>query len=177
MGLPEDFLSTMQHSVAVIAIGPSSLRNQGYAGVIDAAREFLTKCDLAAFRCHTEEEFRSKLDNTTENLIVALPKRARSWGVARKAINLFLRDSLYNRYLAESYRLLSIENWLEIPLDSAVARGLRKLARRREIPAWPGLKKLSGDVSAQLQLFAQNIAVRRGLARVHLDIYLWLQER
>jgi hypothetical protein len=29
MGQPEGFLSTMRRSVAVMAIGPSSLRNQG----------------------------------------------------------------------------------------------------------------------------------------------------
>jgi hypothetical protein len=177
MGLPEDFLPTMQRSVAVTAIGPSSLRNQGNAGVINAAREFLAKCDLGAFRCHSEEEFKSKLDNLTKDLIIALPKGARSWGAARKAMNLFLRDALYNQYLAQNYRLHSIENWLEIPLDSLVAKGLKKENNRQALPAWPGLKRLSSAVSAQFQLFALDVAIRKGFARVHLDIYIWLKER
>ena len=145
--------------------------------MIDAAREFLAALDLAVFNCGTEKKFKSELDNATNGLMLSLPKTARSWGAARKAINLFLRDALYNRYLAETCLLNSIETWLEIPLDSAVARGLKKLGTRGELPFWPGLKKLSPSISSKFQLFAQDIALKRGLARVHLDIYLWLQER
>ena len=53
MGSPHDFYGTMQRSVAVTAIGPSSLRNQGASGVIDAAREFLAKLDLSGFNAGT----------------------------------------------------------------------------------------------------------------------------
>jgi len=177
MGLPHDFYGIMQRSVAVTAIGPSSLMNQGASGVINAAQEFLALLDLSVFSTGVKLYFRSQLDTATDSLLLALPKNAQNWGTARKAVNLFLRDALYNHYLATKYNLHRIENWLEIPLDSAVARGLKKLGNRAELPVWPGLKKLSSEISAQFQSFAQDIAKERSLARVHLDIYLWLEER
>lgn len=177
MGLPRDFLPTIRRSVAVTALGPSSLRNQGAKGVISASREFLALLDLSTFMTADEDRFCAQLDSTSERLRKALPKGAQNWGASRKALNLFLRDALYNYYLATEYRLHRIENWLEIPLDSAVARGLKKLRGGERLQEWPGLKKLTPYVSAQFQALAMDIAKSRGLARVHLDIYLWLEER
>lgn len=177
MEFPDDFLRIMQRSVAVTAIGPSSLRNQGAPGVIAAAREYLATLDLSIFGTGDDRHFRSQLDIDTTSLLQALPKKAGHWGAARKAANLFLRDALYNHYLASAYNLPRIEAWLEIPLDSAVARGLSKECGKAELPVWPGLKGLTPSISSQFQLFAESIAKKRGLARVHLDIYLWLKER
>jgi len=177
MSLSDDFLCVLQRSVSVRAIGPSSLRNQGTPGVIDAVREFLNKNDLTRFSIGTKRDFFNHLNRTTYRLVRAMPARARNWGAARKAINLFLRDALYNQFLASAYSLQKIEHWLEIPLDGAVARGLKKSGRRGELPLWPGLKKLTPPISAEFQAFAERLAVTRGLARVHLDMYLWLEER
>lgn len=174
---PDDFLRTMQHSVAVRAIGPSSLRNQGSPGVIDAARKFVANLDLSRISTGVEREFLSQLDKTTDRLLQAMPMKARNWGAARKAVNLFLRDAFYNQYLTTEFDLRRLESWLEIPLDGAVARGLKKIGDRGELPDWPGLKKLTPSVSSQFQSFAEGIAKNRGIARVHLDIYLWLEER
>jgi len=177
MGLPRDFLRTMQRSVAVTAIGPSSLRNQGASGVIIAARDFLSVLDLSLFDNSIYRNFLLQLDGTTDRLILALPKKAQNWGAARKAVNLFLRDAFYNTYLTSKFNLPRIESFLEIPLDSAVAKGLKKLDKRGELPLWPGLKRLTPSIGSQFQSFAEIIARKRGLARVHLDIYLWLEER
>lgn len=177
MGFPDDFLRIMQRAVAVTAIGPSSLRNQGASGVIVAARDFLSVLDLSLFDIGINRKFLLQLDRTTNRLILSLPKNAQNWGAARKAVNLFLRDAFYNTYLASKYKLPRIESSLEIPLDSAVAKDLKKLDKFGEIPAWPGLKRLTPTISSQFQSFAEKIARKRGLARVHLDIYLWLEER
>jgi hypothetical protein len=177
MTLSDDFLPTIQRYVAVTAIGPSALRNQGDKGVIDAAREFLSKPRiLYAFNIKTEGEFRSQLNMATDQLTKALPKKAQSWGASRKSLNLFLRDAFY---LADCYRLSSIEHWLELPLDSAVASGLTKKAAelKLELPSWPGLKRLIPSMSSLFQSFAEDVAKKRGQARVHLDMYLWLEER
>ncbi|MCX6563852.1 MAG: hypothetical protein NTU60_09635 [Candidatus Aminicenantes bacterium] len=178
---PKGFLSTVQQYVAVTAIGPSSLRNQGASGVIDTAREFLTNLDLNDFVVKQRAGFDTVLDSKTNRLRKDFPKKAQNWGAARKAINLFLRDSLYNRYLAERYQLDIIEPWLEIPLDSKVAKGLMRESRKLKIPikspVWPGIKNLSIEVSSQFQSLANEIARKKGLARIHLDIHLWLEER
>ena len=110
-------------------------------------------------------------------LLDSLPIKNRPWGAARKAINLFLRDALYNQYLSKQFKLQSIESWLEIPLDSAVAKGLKLQSNRDELPRWPGLKNLEANVSEGFQVFASKRANLKKVARVHLDMYLWLDNR
>jgi len=84
-------------------------------------------------------------------------------------------DALYNQYLNREYKLSSIEQWMEIALDSKVSKGLRK--RYEGLPRWPGLRHLTHDVSDQYQECAERLAERVGISRVHLDIMLWLENR
>ena len=174
--MPASFISTMQRRVATVAIGPSTLRGQG-KGVIQATQDFLARLSLARIPASGEARFRVWLDRQTESLLDALPIKNRPWGAARKAINIFLRDALYNRYLAHRFGLRKLEPWLEIPLDSAVAKGLKRLAGRGVLPPWPGLKHLRKDISDEYQAVAFEMASRKGMAKVHLDMYLWLENR
>ena len=50
-------------------------------------------------------EFRKWMDNTTEHLLDVFSLTVRPWGTARKAVNLFLRDVLYNRYLCSKFKI------------------------------------------------------------------------
>jgi len=176
-GHPDDFMTTMQRSVAVTAIGPSALRNQGASGIVDAARDYLSSLNLKKFKLRKEEAFLSLLNSETNLLMGSFPEKAQTWGAARKAMNLFLRDVLYNKYLCDEFNISAIERWLEIPLDSMVAKGLRKRGKKGKLPAWPGLKRLTPEISRKYQTFAKNQAEAQGLSRIHLDIYLWLRER
>ncbi|MBT3272876.1 MAG: hypothetical protein HN368_06965 [Spirochaetales bacterium] len=45
------------------------------------------------------------MDNTTEHLLDVFSLTVRPWGTARKAVNLFLRDVLYNRYLCSKFKI------------------------------------------------------------------------
>jgi len=47
--------------------------------------------------------------------------------------------ALVTKYLSKQFRPRSVEGWLEIPLDSAVAKGLKSCSHRGELPRWPGL--------------------------------------
>ena len=174
---PRDFLTTLQRKVAVASVGPSALRGQG-KGVLHAAQDFLAGLSLGRIPKSDCLRFETWLDRQTERLLDALPLKSRPWGAARKAINLFLRDALYNRYLCRHFRLGTIQSWLEVPLDSAVAKGLKKRAGRRgELPPWPSLKKLTKPVSDRFQVFASEFAKKKGIERVHLDMYLYLENR
>ena len=117
------------------------------------------------------------LDRQTDALLDALPIDGRPWGAARKAINLFLRDVLYNQYLSRRFAFGKLESWLEVPLDSAVARGLEAEAERGALARWPGLKHLDENPSQEFQRFASAHAHTLGIERVHLDMYLWLKNR
>lgn len=92
-------------------------------------------------------------------------------------MNLFLRDALYNQYLSRRFGIGKIEAWLEVPLDSAVARGLKAEAGRGGLPQWPGLKNLTPEVSDMFQTFALAYAHTVKITPVHLDMYLWLENR
>ena len=173
---PKDFITTLQRKVAFTAVGPSALRGQG-KGVLRASQNFLAQMSLVRVPKSSAKRFQLWLDRQTELLLDNLPIKNRPWGAARKAINLFLRDALYNQYLSKQFKLQSIESWLEVPLDSVVAKGLKLNSNRGELPRWPGLKNLEPNVSEGFQVFASEQANLKGIARVHLDMYLWLDNR
>jgi hypothetical protein len=76
---------------------------------------FLRHLDLAQFG---SDGFEGALVRSTKDLQAALPPTSRYWGIARKVLNIFLRDCLYTRYLDTSYHLHSNEDLFELPLDS-----------------------------------------------------------
>jgi hypothetical protein len=173
---PKDFIKTLQRKIAITAVGPSAVRGQG-KGVLRISQNFLAKMSLARVPKSSSKRYQIWLDRQTELLLNTLPIKNRPWGAARKVINLFMRDALYNKYLSTQFKLKSIENWLEIPLDSVVANGLKSLGYRGELPQWPGLKKLKPNINECFQAFASKQATSKGIARVHLDMYLWLNNR
>lgn len=125
----DQFYLDVQRYVAVTTIGPSALRNQGSAGVIKAAQNYLAIIDLGAFRTKDERTFLRVLDTATEKLTHTLPRGAQNWGAARKACNLFLRDICYNRFPEG----LSIGVcWLLTAVDKGIDGELRQyLGRHR----------------------------------------------
>lgn len=173
---PKNFIATVQHKVAITAIGPSALRGNG-EGVLKASQRFLATVPLARIPKSNSHRFRRWLDCQTEALLDQLPISGRPWGAARKAINLFLRDALYNQYLCREFKMWRIEPWLEVPLDSVVAGKLKSAAGRGILPRWKGLKNLQIDESDNFQDFAIALAKTIGIKRVHMDIYLWLQDK
>lgn len=168
-----ELLTRMQRHVAQLAANGSSLRNQGAAGVVDAARQFLATLDLASFVAGDERSFAAALDRATEDLRRGFPEGARNWGAARKVLNLFLRDCLYHTYLARAYGLDRLRFWLEVPLDSQVAAALRKKAERGHLPPWPQIKRLTRETSGLYQTEATERAKTLGVARVDLDLWFW----
>ena len=173
---PNDFITTLQRKVAFTAVGPSALRGQG-KGVLRTSQDFLAQISLTRVPKSSAKRYQLWLDRQTELLLNRLPIKNRPWGAARKAINLFLRDALYNKYLSKQFKLQSIETWFEVPLDSAVAKGLKLHSNRGELPRWPGLKNLKPNISEAFQVFASKQAILKGIARVHLDMYLWLDNK
>jgi hypothetical protein len=133
----------------------------------------LAGLDLRQFGVSGQALFRRRLDRATERLSRALPPRGRSWGVARKLLNIFLRDALYTSYLREAFRLDRAEDLLELPLDSITARRLRFEVGRGQLPRWQGVKRISPAASAEFQAAAAAVASARGISRVHLDAFWW----
>src|SRR4051812_22406287 len=136
----DDFLALIRSRVARIAVGPSTVRGRGNKGVVAAARRHLRHIDLAQFGTSDSKRFEKVLDRETEALRDALPAGARHWGIARKVLNIYLRDCFYTTYLCEEFDLGKAENLFEIPLDSITAKELIHDSGRGVLPPWPGVK-------------------------------------
>ena len=115
----------------------------------------------------------SHLDEETDAMVRGCPERARSWGAARKVLNIFLRDCLYNVYLRDAFGLGAIGYFLEVPLDSHVAAGLIQSDHGGDLPPWPGVKHVDRAMNAQYQKVAMLEAEDRDTHRVHLDLCFW----
>jgi hypothetical protein len=165
------FLEAVQCRTARAAISASASRGRGGEGVVKAARAVTSRLDLDRFATRDRATFARVLDAATKELLGALPRRARAWGLARKLLNIFLRDSLYDGYLNRAHGLQQAERFFEIPLDSITATHLYSLAP--ELPRWLGVKHLDEGTSAAYQATALLAARERGVARVHLDVFWW----
>ncbi len=158
-------------------IPANAIRNQGVKGILAAIRHHLTQVRLETFVVKDHRSFARRLREATYRLQRRLPRRAaRRWGVARKALNLFLRDCTYDHHLRAHYGLGKIEPWLEVPLDSYVALALRDEPEGADLPRWNSLKALRGAESRKYQSTAQKVATRMRIRRVHLDLYYWRNE-
>jgi hypothetical protein len=169
--LPE-LLDALQVRAARIAIGSSSMRGRGNRGVVEAGRRFLNALSLANFGTADPEKFRSALDAATSGLRKALPNRSQYWGLARKGLNIFLRDCLYTVYLRDAYSLDLAEAYFEVPLDSLSGRALHKAAPGA-LPRWHTVRGLTAELSDKYQGIASECAASKGMARVHLDVFWW----
>src|SRR3954454_12802890 len=103
-----DFIPTVQHKVAISAVPPSTFRGSE-AGLVAAARDFLQFLNLSQFAVSDPKRFAARLNRVTSQLRSNLPRESATWGIARKALNLFLRDAFYNTYLRERFKLLRAE--------------------------------------------------------------------
>jgi N-glycosylase/DNA lyase len=62
-------------------------------------------------------------------------------------------------------------------MDSLVAKGLKAEGKRGQLPRWRGVKWLSPEENDQFQEFAADVARKRGIQRIHLDTFLWIEGR
>ena len=128
-----------------------------------------TNLDLSRFGVGDRDRFLIALNAAASELQAELP--GREWGFARKGLNIFLRDCLYNAYLREQYNLYRAELFFEVALDSIVAGKIRE--RERSLPPWRNIKDLDYVTSELYQDAATRIARSEGFPRVHLDAVWW----
>ena len=172
--MDQKYLKLMQVRTAQVAIGHSTLRNQGAPEVIATARNYLSRIDLGKLAAaRSEKEYLRLLDARTKTLADRFPGEAKgNWGAARKALNIFMRDCLYNAYLREHYDLGKMESWLEVPLDRDVGTSLYQALPGR-VPRWKTIKRLTPDISRQFQDAAAFFASEEQVCKVHLDLKFW----
>jgi hypothetical protein len=176
--MKQEILDLLHSNIAERSVGASTARGMP-KGTVATARAYLARLDLSRFSVTTEKAFQVLLDRRTQYLVKKLVNnhpapKAQYWGRARKFLNIFLRDVLYNKYLRAAYKLDKIERWLEVPLDSHVAHGLRREAGGHELPRFTGLKGLHSHNNTRYQKFASSVAKKKDIQRrVHLDLLYW----
>lgn len=188
----DEFYYLIKVRIANTCIGPSTLRRQGIPGIkgeeaiIGITRKFLKeKIELDVFfYCLKEKiEYLKALNNWTLELEKLYEKAAPdNWGAARKSLNLFFRDIVYNKFLCEKYRLHITKNdyntaieHLEIPLDRNVAEKIIKNKTERiiNLTRWNGIINLNKEESDKYQSEAINIAKKIKTVPIHLDLIFW----
>lgn len=175
-----DFIKLSQRRIALTCIGPSAIRNQGASGLIQTSRAFFEEnINLLEFRkVFITKHCESYLDDLTDKLNMRFPSEGKSWGAARKGLNLFFRDAVCNTYLADFLNLptdfeenLKALQRLEIPLDRDVATALN--SEYPDLPKWKTIKSLVKSTNKLYQDMALVYADNKGIPRVHLDLIFW----
>lgn len=180
----DEFLQHIHKRIAIVSVGGSAIRNQGASGMVDEARlYFKDQIELDEFFSVMKDEtaYGLFLDMHTINLRDKFREGGRRWGAARKGLNLFFRDLVYNKFIAEEFGLSQDFNqfndeikYLEVPLDSFVAQGLFDRSNS-QLPKWISIKELTTATSELYQISALEVAKELKVARVHLDLILWRQ--
>lgn len=170
-----------------VSISNSAFRNQGKSGLIKAARIFIYKnIDLNEFSVSLKNKtYKRFLDSSTNKLLKSLSAYDCRWGTARKGLNIFFRDVLYNSYFYKELKLnFRYGSQLEIPLDSKTMTSLLKnykysnSEKYLEKPILTSIVQLDKNNSEKFQLLAEEIAKNRyaGYSRVDLDMEYWASD-
>lgn len=142
---------------------------------------FEYEIDLSQFISALKDKiiYENFLNDHTQEILRRFADRSQSWGAARKGLNLFLREVVYNKFMAEKF-LLPIDfiefndfiKSMEVPLDRDVANGLI-YDSRGVLPKWTSIKDINEERSILFQNTAYEIAKNKNIARVNLDLIYW----
>ena len=181
-----EFEKKLYRRIAQVSIGASAIRNQGGSGLIKIFRDYFeNEINPSTFfkALPKKKSYRNYLDYHTDQILIRFPKGAKSWGGARKGLNLFLRDFVYNGYFGNKYNvpteyseLNSFIKYLEVPLDKEVAQGIIQDCQN-EKPKWTNIRRLTPEISEIFQEQADIIANQKGTARVNLDLIYWRSDK
>lgn len=174
IGKSDDTLYKLK--LARMAVTSSSARKQP-KGTIAVAQSFLAQINLGLL---SENEaagrFARILDLWTKVLRARL--ESNSWGHARKFLSIFLYLCTRDFKIRDRYKLAGLDNLLEIPLDSHVARALQAFEKCTihsggENLTWTSIGQLTSTENDRFQYSAQVLATKFYLSRADLDLKLW----
>lgn len=176
-----------KRKLAKTSISTSAFRNQGDPGLIRLTQDYIfNNIDLEKFeKSLRAEKYKLYLDEQTKLLKRAALKRKCKWGTARKGLNIFFRDVLYNSYFFKKYSLkFEYGHQLEIPLDSKTMVKIRQKFKKNNLekfgyilPTRSTIIGLGQSVSDIYQTAATKIAEIEydGYTRVDLDMEFWAE--
>lgn len=170
-------IEKLQEKIANLAIGASTLRNQGPPGMIANARLFLIQIDLnESIDAFKNLQYHKYLNKQTRRLMNFFPEGGRNnFGAARKSLNIFFRDIFDNRIFLKHYKIKQTQilyKQLELPLDSYTIKGLLLYSKQSK-KYWQSIKSLTKKNNKHFQILAHELATLKKINRNELDILLW----
>ena len=176
--ITDEIVDAIRKRTASTTVGPATVRNMGKKGLAKKARELLCKTKIEKFRVNNKKEFNKALNRETGRIKRGLVKgeyivEENAWGVSRKILNIYLRGLMYNRYTCNHYKLYGLEKLLELPLDSHIAKALKKSEQGKKLPRFKGVVHVNKEINSKYQQVAQEIAKQKNIARIHLDAIWW----
>lgn len=156
--------------IAKRAITPSPLRNQYPKGGLAKIRKYLSDSSLKSeflSSYNLKNEYEIFLNRHTDNLVNLFPKGQFKWGSARKALNIYLRD-LALQFIVNNKPMDESLKFMEIPLDSYVAKGLKSL--NNSLPKFTSIKNTKPEDYFVYQTYASELAKYNKTSRIHLDL-------
>lgn len=181
----KEFIDKIHKRISIVCIGASALRNQGAPGIVEVARNYFSNISLDEYfeSLSNSDKFNVFLDSHTNKLVEKFPDNGKSWGAARKGLNLFFRELVYNKFITDYYNFpINIRDFneiiknLEVPLDLDVATGIY-IDSNFVLSKWESIKKLNIEMSKLYQKEALKIAKSKNIARVHLDLFYWREKQ
>ncbi len=166
-------INLIQFRIANISVGPSTVRGQPKE-TVKKAREYLKSIHLQNFTdIGNEQDFQNTLNEYTLKLQQELPSK--SWGIARKVMNIFLFQATHDVLLNREFFLDNIKIFLEIPLDNPNSKKLKEFAKKEEIDiSWRNIYSLQPDINQKFQDYAGKYALETyQCERCYLDVYWW----
>jgi hypothetical protein len=155
-----------------------SLARGNPEGTLSRLKTFMIDLQIEPFaEARTEAEFLAELDRHTDRLNARLIRP--NWGLARKALNVFLFEISQHFRLRDAYGMGRIEPFLEVALDANVAGHIYSVSvdQHKPLPVWPGIKWLEPDVSRRYQEYAKEIVMLENLSiRADIEALYWTPE-
>jgi hypothetical protein len=152
------------------SVTSSTARSQP-SGTVETTHKFFSEIDLFEIEvAFTDGKYQEFLDNKTNLLAQRLPSK--SWGHARKFLNIFLlkiEDSFLLAKEIKSHNKIKLQ--LEVPLDGKVGKELVKL--NPNLPKWVNIQSVTSEINQKYQSYAKELADSKGISRIALDDIFW----
>lgn len=149
----------------------SSTARKQPTNTIQVTHSFLKTISLSDIdKSLNQDDFQKFLDDKTQELSELLPSK--SWGHARKFLNIFLlkvEDSLLLAQNLKNHK--NMKSLLEIPIDKKVAKSL--IVLNNSLPTFYSIHKVTPEINKQYQDSASKEGKKMNSERVELDDIFW----
>jgi hypothetical protein len=167
----KNILSRIHIRLALVNIGGNTLRSYP-EGTKEKIRIFLCeeiKPSEVKKALQNEQDYLCYIKFKTDLLTIVV----QNWGISRKAINMFLRDMIYNKEYSDYLFSKNEENrklavtFMHPPIDSMVVKELQKI--NNKLPGWTNYNALQ----TSYEKYIEHLKNQSPLDLLNSDLIYW----